>query len=299
MYNRQLDTFIQAADSGSFSKAAETLHISPTAVIKQINLLESGLGLRLFVRTHQGIALTEAGKSLYKDTKYIILYSKESAERARKAMMLNENTIRIGTSMMTPSKFLMDQWSKIQAFCPELKIQLIPFENTPENAREILMNLGRNIDVIAGIFDENYPEERGCATLELSRAPICCALSIQHRLASKDRLNVQDLFGEKLMLMRRGWNRYVDMLRDDMWQHYPQITIEDFSFYDVHAFNQCENGNRLLMAVGSWENVHPLLKIVPVEWEHAIPFGLLYAPQPSVQVLAFINAVAEVFGIKA
>jgi DNA-binding transcriptional LysR family regulator len=63
------------ADSGSFSKAAEELHISPTAVIKQINLLESYLDLRLIIRTHRGITLTEAGKSLYKDAKYIIQYS--------------------------------------------------------------------------------------------------------------------------------------------------------------------------------------------------------------------------------
>ena len=40
MYNHQLDTFIQAADAGSFSKAAETLFITSTAVMKQINLLE-------------------------------------------------------------------------------------------------------------------------------------------------------------------------------------------------------------------------------------------------------------------
>ena len=38
----------------------------------------------------------------------------------------------------------------------------IPFENTPENAREILANLGRNIDVIGGIFDETMLEVRGC-----------------------------------------------------------------------------------------------------------------------------------------
>ena len=38
MYNHQLDTFIQVADAGSFSKAAEALFISSTAVMKQINL---------------------------------------------------------------------------------------------------------------------------------------------------------------------------------------------------------------------------------------------------------------------
>jgi DNA-binding transcriptional LysR family regulator len=126
MYNSQLDTFIQVADSGSFSKAAEELHISPTAVIKQINLLESYLDLRLIIRTHRGITLTEAGKSLYKDAKYIIQYSKKSLVRARNATQSSKNIIRIGTSLMTPTQFLMELWPKIHQHCPDLKFQLVP-----------------------------------------------------------------------------------------------------------------------------------------------------------------------------
>lgn len=42
------DTFIRAADAGSFSKAAEDLFISSTAVMKQINLLENTLEVQLF-----------------------------------------------------------------------------------------------------------------------------------------------------------------------------------------------------------------------------------------------------------
>lgn len=52
MYNPQLDTFIRVAEAGSFSKAASALFITPTAVIKQMNLLESCLGLTLFHRSH-------------------------------------------------------------------------------------------------------------------------------------------------------------------------------------------------------------------------------------------------------
>ena len=40
MYNPQLETFIKVVDRGSFSKAAEDLFISPSAVIKQINILQ-------------------------------------------------------------------------------------------------------------------------------------------------------------------------------------------------------------------------------------------------------------------
>ncbi|MFQ7172032.1 MAG: LysR family transcriptional regulator [Thomasclavelia ramosa] len=53
MYNPQLETFIKVVDRGSFSKAAEDLFISPSAVIKQINILETNLGLKLLKRTHQ------------------------------------------------------------------------------------------------------------------------------------------------------------------------------------------------------------------------------------------------------
>ena len=82
MHNRQLDVFIRVADTGSFSKAAAEGHVTPTAVIKRINSLESALGMRLFERTHRGLKLTEEGKSLYKDAKYIIQYGRDSVLRA-------------------------------------------------------------------------------------------------------------------------------------------------------------------------------------------------------------------------
>lgn len=294
MYNPQLETFLCVVESGSFNKAAEKLYISPPAVIKQINLLEENLDLRLFVRTHRGLVLTEAGKSLYQDAKYIIQYCKDSVTRARNAMQKSDSLIRIGTSPMTPAQVLVDLWPKVQEYCPNIKFQLIPFDNTPENAREILGNLGQNIDVVAGIFDATMLKLRRCEGLEISREPICCAVSIHHRLAKKDRLTVQDLYGENLMLMRRDWSRYVDMLRDDLWKNHPQIHIVDFDFYDVEAFNQCENNNCVLMAIENWRYVHPLLKILPVDWNYTIPFGLLHSSNPSPTVTQFLRAVEKV-----
>ncbi len=64
----------------------------------------------------------------------------------------------------------------------------------------------------------------------------------------------------------------------------------DFDFYDVNIFNRCENGNDILMAIPGWANVHPLLKVIPVEWEHYIPYGLLHSPQPSKTVVRFLAA---------
>ena len=291
MYNPQLDTFLHVADAGSFNKAAEESYITPTAVIKQINLLEASLGVKLFERTHRGLILTKAGKSLYQDTKYVIQYCRDSVTRAKNAMQEDTKVIRIGSSPMTPAQLLMQLWPKIQTHCPDMKFQIIPIENTPENAREILGNLGKNIDVVGGIFDETMLELRRCAGLELSREPFCCAVSIHHRLAEKDRLKPEDLYGENLMLMRRDWSHYVDRLRDDIWQNHSRIHIVDFDFYSMEAFNRCENSNDVLLAIPGWASVHPLLKVIPVDWEHSIPFGLLHAPQPSGIVKQFLEAV--------
>lgn len=86
MYNPQLETFLRVADAGSFNKAAAESFITPTAVIKQINLLEETLGVPLFQRTHRGLLLTEAGKSMYQDAKYIIQYCRDSVARAKNAV---------------------------------------------------------------------------------------------------------------------------------------------------------------------------------------------------------------------
>ena len=294
MYNPQLETFIRVADAGSFNKAADQLYITPTAVIKQINLLEVSLDVKLFERTHRGLTLTKAGASLYNDAKYIIQYCKDSVIRAKNAMQEGDNVIRIGTSPMTPAGVLVELWPKIHEFCPKIKFQLVPYENTPENAREILKNLGQNIDVVAGIFDDTMLNLRNCAGFEISRQPICCAVSVHHCLADKKLLTVSDLYGERLMLMHRNWSHYVDVLRDDIWQNHSRIQIVDFDFYSVDVFNRCENSNDVLMAVQAWENVHPLLKIIPVEWNHSIPYGLLHSQTPSETVERFLAAIQTV-----
>jgi DNA-binding transcriptional LysR family regulator len=58
---RQLRTFIHVAELGSFSKAAERLHIAQPALSRQIRLLEAELDVALFVRHGRGVRLTDAG----------------------------------------------------------------------------------------------------------------------------------------------------------------------------------------------------------------------------------------------
>lgn len=47
MYSQQIKTFIQVADRGSLSKAAEDLFVTPASIMKQMNALEGRLGVTL------------------------------------------------------------------------------------------------------------------------------------------------------------------------------------------------------------------------------------------------------------
>ena len=163
MFDGRFETFIKVAECGSFTKAAEDLYITPTAVMKQINALEKQLGAILFDRTNHGLCLTKAGESFLQDARYILEYF-ERAERKAREIHDGENrrSIRIGTSVMTPAKFILDVWAQIRSRMPTLKIELIPFENNPVNSVEILRNLGQHIDVVAGLYDDAFLRERRC-----------------------------------------------------------------------------------------------------------------------------------------
>ena len=89
------------------------------------------------------------------DAKYIIDYSDRAIEKAKDIDNKDkQQSIRIGTSIMTPAKFLLDVWAEVQKHNPYLKIELIPFDYTPVNAVEILKNLGKHIDIVGGLYDE-------------------------------------------------------------------------------------------------------------------------------------------------
>ena len=293
MYNPQLDTFVAVAEQGSFSKAADKLYITPTAVMKQINALESYLGFALFVRTNHGLALTAAGESFLKDTKYIISYSARATQKAKNIDEVEHNKpIRIGTAIMTPAKFLLDIWSQIQSMDPSLKIELIPFDNTPENAQEILGNLGEHIDMVAGIYDKPLIEYAGCRVTHLEDKRIALAFPLTHPLAGKDRITAEDIHGQSVMLVRGSWGEYVGGLRRDLTAE--DVRIVDFDFYSLNVFNEAAKQNLPIMVIDGWENIHPLMKIIPLEWEHTIPFGIMYGQKPSGQVASFINIVQQI-----
>lgn len=70
---------------------------------------------------------------------------------------------------------------------------------------------------------------------------------------------------------------------------------DHFEQFTIHVFNRCEDSEDIMIAINSWQNVHPMLKLIPVDWDYTVSFGLLHAPEPSDTVRRFLDAVKTVF----
>ena len=287
MLSRQIMMFIKCAETGSFNKAGEEMFISGNAIIKQINLLEDEIGFKLFDRTHQGIVLTHAGRCFYKDCKYMTSYYKDSIKRA-KAMIDEDLLIRIGTSLTTPTSFLLDLWPEINLRQEQLQFELVSFENSLQNAKDIMKNFGQLIDCVLGIYNDNLLIKRECQALKLYDTPLCAYVPINHPYANKVILNIEDLRDENILLIEENYLDTYDKVRKEF--HH----VKDVSFFDIHVFNECARNNSIFIGVKEWSSIHPLLKMVPVDWNYKIPYGIMYSKSPSLKMEILIGILKDI-----
>lgn len=294
MYNPMLDTFICVADYGSFTKAAEHLYISPTAVMKQMNTLESHLNLKLIERTPSGVHLTPAGKIIYQDSKFMIDYSKKSISAANAATYNYNTTFCVGTSLLNPAKPFMDLWYRVNKHFPGYKLHLVPFEDNHDGILSEIEKLGEKFDFLIGVCDSKAWLSL-CQFLPLGRYKKMIAVSREHRLASKHCIGINDLYGETLMMVSRGDSGVNDFIRNDLEKNHPQIHIEDTpQFYDLSVFNRCAETGNVLLTIECWQEVHPGLVSIPVNWDYSIPYGLLYSLNAPEDVLQFVKTAENI-----
>ena len=96
MNRNQLKYFVAAAESRSFTRAAEQFYISQTAVTQQIRLLEESLGCALFDRSTRPVSLTSAGRAFLEDARAILKQMSHAAERVHDASAGLSGALRVG-----------------------------------------------------------------------------------------------------------------------------------------------------------------------------------------------------------
>lgn len=77
-------------------------------------------------------------------------------------------------------------------------------------------------------------------------------------------------------------------------KNHPQIAIEDTPLhYDMSVFNRCAETNKVLLMTECWQDVHPGLVSIPVNWDYSIPYGLLYSADAPKDVLRFVECAEK------
>lgn len=291
MYNSQLDTFICIADNGSFNKAAEKLFVSSTAVIKQINALEQHLNMKLFNRTNHGITLTPAGSVLYRHAKNIIAYSESAISEAKQIMNTSAKTFCVGTSILNPCKPFMDVWNQVSDQFPGYKLHIVPFKDDHADILSEIEAIGEKFDFLVSGCDSKEWLSR-CKFLKLGSYKQCVAVSHTHSLAKRKSISIKDLCGQTVMLVKKGDSDTVDRIRGEL-ESYGEVKIEDTPrFYDVEVFNICEQTGAVLLTLDCWKDVHPSLVTIPVKWDYALPYGILYSANCGIDVQNIIDVIS-------
>lgn len=291
MYNHQLDTFLQVADSGSFGKAAETLFISTPAIIQQINLLEDKCGFKLFIRSHNGAKLTAAGQALYQDAKKIIRLCADSLENARALAGIAENTVQIGTSLLFKCRLLPEICAKVSRTHPELKFELPSTSGQPTKENDF-SDLGAKYDILEGIYC-TISWEGLCNFIELMRTPICCAVAKDHRLVQKNKLTMRDLDGECIVMPIEAVSHELDAFRSEVREKHRTTRIVDSHYYGLDTFTLCEMNPYILITQPVYADIHTGLVTIPLETEYTLPYGIMYPLKPSAATKKFITAVKK------
>ena len=286
MYNHALDTFKAVSDCGSFTKAAEKLFISHTAVIKQINGLEERFGTALFERTHRGIVLTAAGKCLYKDLPKIQRQSDSLIRKVKEAGSNAPKLIRVGTSVFYPCNAFMELWGKISASCSQYQLQLVPIEDDQRR----LDFLDRSYDFVIGPYDAGL--DSLYQFLPVGSYRFCIALPRSHPLANRERLSLAGLEGGSLMIMYEGRSAVNDQIRRDVQTNHPSIRIVDIApSYSLQTFNQCMENGIPLLSLECWKDVHPGLATIPLQEGYTLPYGMVASKTPGGNAAKFLQAL--------
>lgn len=121
----KLRIFHAVADAGSLTHAGESLHLSQSAVSRQIRALEEALGTTLFHRHARGLILTEQGELLFDATSSMAKKLDSAAARIRDSEEEVYGHLRVTTTVGFGTLWLAPRLTKLYERYPDLKIDLM------------------------------------------------------------------------------------------------------------------------------------------------------------------------------
>lgn len=141
--------FARAASYGSFTAAAQSLSVSPSAVSKTIQRLEQQLGLRLFTRTTRSLVLTPEGRELHECALHLLRAAEEVVQSAAAARSEPAGTLKIAASLPIGTRLLAPALPEFRRRHPRLDIDLRlndRFVNLVEEGIDVAIRVGNLAD---------------------------------------------------------------------------------------------------------------------------------------------------------
>jgi DNA-binding transcriptional LysR family regulator len=126
MTTERLFEFTMLANTLNFSKAAQKLYITQPVLSRHIMEMEQELGVLLFYRNTHGIALTDAGNVLLRDSKALLHKAAESTSRLGNLHTEINGIIRIACSEQVLTTQVLDFLKHFQKKYPDILLQLEP-----------------------------------------------------------------------------------------------------------------------------------------------------------------------------
>jgi molybdate transport repressor ModE-like protein len=271
---QRLRVLREVAEHGSFSKAAAALMLTPSAVSQQIAALERSLGTTVVQRGARGAVLTEPGRLLVETADVIIAELLSAQEQIGRITNGRMDRLTVATFASGGQRLLPGALTRLGRKHPHVEFDIFEFD--PEQSIPLVRE-GKADLALAFHFDGAPPVTRGDRSgLEwtpIMDDPMWMVLPAGHRLASRGRLALAELGGERWV---QGCVRINEIL--DGYARLAGIELKVACNTTDYAFAQS------LIAANVGIGLVPEVALVPSPGTVAIP---LEQPRPS----RFIGAV--------
>ena len=273
MNENQIDTFLEIAQAGSFSRAAQALHISQPAVTYRIRMLEEELGAKLFDCSAFTAVLTPAGEAFLSEAN--ALHEMFDKVRDRMLMFMPECTITLGfPDMMLHDgrAFLriMDQCTREIGGKDGRLIRSRKLEKAPMHIQQLLRG---EVDLIFGDLglEELKSDRFECRRLFDERAYVC--MSRMHPLSGRKELKIADLRHEAIYFYEDETSFPMRVREILMEKHIKPVQDGFPSFVQLLPHLLLGDG----VAITNQEPIaHERLAFVPLDMERTIDIGIAW-----------------------
>jgi DNA-binding transcriptional LysR family regulator len=199
---RQLTTFVAVAEEGSFTRAADRLHVVQSAVSAGVRKLEKELGAMLFDRSTHAVRLTDSGRALLPEARATLAAAQAAKDAVDEARGGLRGTVVLGT-MQAQGMRAIDLAAVLAVFRtehPGVEVKIRHSGGSSEMAREV--RDGRLDLAFVALPGDSPP---GLELIPLAREPIMLAVAAGHRFADSADIELPAIRDETVVDLPAGW----------------------------------------------------------------------------------------------